>query len=300
MNPICCCPEMPPPGPCATWAAHTWGPQLTRGPPVPVGVMSAHQWLEQDQLGISSEARRGPAAQRRSRAQLSPPPQPPRQMPPALPCPRCAACQAVPEVSQALPPAGDVRKLRPTTLPIIYLTARPSPGAPEQRKVNGKRPEWVRATREQSKLSKTPEGQVESPWYGWAGPPSAGAEFTGESWAIRQSLFLNKKTQDKEGENFAQETVAELELRPGSPYGAFPHSTHQPPLPRRPGFQNAAAHGSTQPQPCVREQAAPCCLLSGRRTPPPDVSQPLASNAQSGAGHVAATLLRGGSGGAVA
>ena len=43
------------------------------------------------------------------------------------------------------------------------------------------------------------------------------------------------------------------------------------------------------------------------RTPPPDVSQPpsqsrppLAANAQSRAGHVAATLLRGGSGRAVA
>ena len=69
-----------------------------------------------------------------------------------------------------------------------------------------------------------------------------------------------------------------------------------------------AGRGSKTQRLMARLSHNPACERTGSpmlppfrtRTPPPDVSQPLAANAQSGAGHVAATLLRGGSGGAVA
>lgn len=48
------------------------------------------------------------------------------------------------------------------------------------------------------------------------------------------------------------ELTAALERRPVSPYMAA--NTHQPPLPRGPGFQDAPAHGRTPPQP-AREEA---------------------------------------------
>lgn len=72
--------------------------------------------------------------------------------------------------------------------------------------------------------------------------------------------------------------MAKLELGSRSLYVAALHSTHQPPLPRRPGFQNAPAHGATQPQPGVQEagrrHAAP--ILSP--DPAPDVIQPSANS----------------------
>lgn len=161
-------------------------------------------------------------------------------------------------VSQACHLRGTSGKLRPDNSPHNLSHSAPQPGAPEQRKVNGKRPEWVRATRRSPRNSKTPEGQVESPlvWVGRA--PQCRSRVPGSLEPIGASdPFLDKKTQDKEGGELCPGDCGRLELRPGSPYGAFPHSTHQPPLPRRPGFQNAAAHGSTQPQPCVREARQP-------------------------------------------
>lgn len=99
---------------------------------------------------------------------------------------------------------------------------------------------------------------------------------------------------------------------PGSPYVGpppppRPNSTHQPPLPRGSGFQNAPAHGPTQqpPRPAEARRRAACC--SHPETAPPPTSPPLdqswsppAASVQSWAGHGVATPLRGGSGGAVA
>lgn len=74
------------------------------------------------------------------------------------------------------------------------------------------------------------------------------------------------------GGSFARETVAKLELGPRVPYVAAPHTTHQPPLPRGPGLQNALAHAATQPQPRAPEagwrHAAPT------HGPSDDVSHP--------------------------
>lgn len=74
------------------------------------------------------------------------------------------------------------------------------------------------------------------------------------------------------------ETRAKLELGSRSLYVVPLHCTYQPPLPRRPRFQNALAHGATQPQPGVQEagrrHAAP--ILSP--DPAPDVIQPSANS----------------------
>lgn len=74
------------------------------------------------------------------------------------------------------------------------------------------------------------------------------------------------------------ETRAKLELGSRSLYVVPLHCTYQPPLPRRPRFQNALAHGATQPQPGVQEAAGRHAAPILSPAPAPDVIQSSANS----------------------
>lgn len=64
--------------------------------------------------------------------------------------------------------------------------------------------------------------------------------------------FSRLDNRDKEFGGWCLETMAEQELaraqEPLRRRAPAPDATHQPPLPRGPGFQSEHAHGATQPQ----------------------------------------------------
>ena len=173
-------------------------------------------------------------------------------------------------------------KLRPDNSPHNLSHSAPPPGAPKQRKVNGKLQEWVRATRRNPRNSKTPEGQVESPlvWVGRA--PQCRSRVPGSLEPIGASdPFLDKKTQDKEGGELCPGDCGRTGAKARESLWGFPplHSpaTASPPagVPKRSGSWLDSATALR-----ARGQAAPCCLLSGRGPRPLTSASPRASRSR--------------------
>lgn len=73
--------------------------------------------------------------------------------------------------------------------------------------------------------------------------------------------------------NFARKT-GRLEVGPGNACVAAPYCTHQPPLPRRPGFQSAPAHDPAQQNTSAQATGWRHAGPIHPWAPPPDVSQP--------------------------